>query len=554
MRLHNHKTSVSVDLLELRVLLSNSTSTTHPAVQPAVQTLQHSVAMLAGPAQSPVSTVVGNKSIFAGGRTDFYGGISKVVNIFDSFSDQWTSIANDHADAVGAVTVGNEVLLNTDHGRTQIEIYDSNINTFTAAALSQPRFGVASVSARNLAFFAGGSYLSRDQYTDSDVVDIYNGITGNWSVGHLSVPRKSITAIASDNLVFFAAGDSSGDSPAVVDIYNLSTGQWSVGHLSSGTTTNIAAEVVGNKVIFAGGEGRDVADVYDTQSGIWTTARLSEFGGHASAVVGTEAIFTSGGNPSGAPNIADIYNAVTNRWSKSVPPGSVAIENAAAVGNNAIFASNSDNAAVFNARTQSWSTIPFSNRRQSFGAVALGTRAIFAGGTGSSSTTASAAVDIYTDTEPSFSLNGRVERVGENSVAVTMNNIGDASLPAGYSINIYASNGHRIGGRMAVLGRTSISSPAVAGSSTRVSIPIESPPDGLTALVAAAVPPGRGHAVLFASMLDAFSVRRVAPAAVKEIEPSATPLISPGVFSMQPMHTLEPVDSHSRRDVPDVLA
>ena len=73
-----------------------------------------------------------------------------------------------------------------------------------------------------------------------------------------------------------------------VDIYDVADNTWTVSHLSA-PGNNIAAAAVGNKVVFAGGDGGIVSwarhtrvDILDMVSNTWSTDTLSEKkrGGH----------------------------------------------------------------------------------------------------------------------------------------------------------------------------------------------------------------------------------------------------------------------------------
>lgn len=88
-----------------------------------------------------------------------------------------------------------------------MDIYNTVTTARTTAKLSQPRSGVAAVSAGSKAFFAGGT--ASDNGERSDVVDIYDSSTTTWTVAKLSAARNELVATAAGNLVFFAGGSES---------------------------------------------------------------------------------------------------------------------------------------------------------------------------------------------------------------------------------------------------------------------------------------------------------------------------------------------------------
>ena len=80
--------------------------------------------------------------------------------------------------------------------------------TWSAAQLSEARFGLAAASAGNFAVFAGGTMPLGTLFIPvmSDAVDLYNNETGVWSTAQLSVARASLAAASVRNFVIFAGG------------------------------------------------------------------------------------------------------------------------------------------------------------------------------------------------------------------------------------------------------------------------------------------------------------------------------------------------------------
>jgi hypothetical protein len=96
-------------------------------------------------------------------------------------------------------------------------------------------------------------------------------------------------------------------------------------------------------------------------------------------------------------------------------------------------------ADVYDTTTRQVSTAPFTRRDASLGVAVSGTHAFFAGGDSFSDPSTEEAVDIYTDTAPSPVLSGAIRGAAGRTDLVTVWNSGDADLPAGATVNVYAS-------------------------------------------------------------------------------------------------------------------
>ena len=205
-------------------------------------------------------------------------------------------------------------------------------------SLSIPRIQMASATAGNKIFFAGGIEVPYDIYSRVDVYDI---ATNQWSTAELSdnlTDKLSIATLGSK--LFFAGGgdytaDWIGGASDKVDIYNATTNAWSRARLSE-DRGGIATATLGNKVFFAGGvkyyvtdaihrTATDKIDIYDNAANNWTTARLSQKRGDMSAASAGNKIYFTGGfyytnSMSGDMEYSktiDIYNGIIDTWSTS---------------------------------------------------------------------------------------------------------------------------------------------------------------------------------------------------------------------------------------------
>lgn len=190
--------------------------------------------------------------------------------------------------------------------------------------LSKVRTGITLATAGGYVFFAGGMYTTiaktntipardtawADAYATVDILDTQTGLM---SQTILSQPRCGMAAAVVGNKVLFAGGvgwENIGGTQvertyATVDIYDIVTKQWSSATLSV-ARSEIAATSVGSKAYFAGGLDTGatgvskVIDVYDAATGQWSTMQLRDAKRGAAAVTrGNEIIFAGGGATTG---------------------------------------------------------------------------------------------------------------------------------------------------------------------------------------------------------------------------------------------------------------
>jgi hypothetical protein len=277
------------------------------------------------------ATTVGSTALFAGGRT-VGGPFSNVVDIYNSASNTWSTAAlSQPRSNLAATGVGAQALFAGGFGGSMqgsyglsnvVDIYNSTSNSWSTAALSRARFALAATSVGNLAIFAGGNEDDSQtiDYNDSNAVDIYNSTNNTWSTAALSQAREGLAATSVGNLAFFAGGDFpiSGEPRGVsnvVDIYNSTTNTWSTAAMSQ-ARTDLAATTAGNEAFFAGGISQtgngysSVVDIYNADTGLWLTSTLSQpRAGLAGTAVGNDAIFAGGQvTVSGQSNVVDILS------------------------------------------------------------------------------------------------------------------------------------------------------------------------------------------------------------------------------------------------------
>lgn len=307
-----------------------------------------------------------------------------------------------------------------------VDIYNSNTNTWSVKTLSAARIVGASASVGNKVLFAGG----RQILNYSNRVDLFDVTTGIRSTYNLSQARTNMATAVVGNKVLFAGGETGNISNGVytvsnkVDIYDNSTGTWSSALLSS-KRDNITAAVVGNKVLFAGGIGvngvySNKVDIYDASTNTWSTLTMSEPKYSIAAATAGNKVYLAGGTTSNSgslTNRVDIYDALTNSFSYVTLSSPQMAMTVAQTPNRIMFAGGNvtwgnvgtNIVEVLNLNTNTWTTEYLSRPRFGLAAASYGNKAMFAGGAEVLSSYAlysiiSKRVDIWTDVAPNAKI------------------------------------------------------------------------------------------------------------------------------------------------------
>jgi hypothetical protein len=199
------------------------------------------------------------------------------------------------------------------------------LNATLTPFVTMPEQRSAAVAyAANKIVFAGGSSL-QESY-GSARVDIYDIITKTWTIAQLSVPRYGITAVVVGNKILFAGGESGelGDAlyqfHSEVDIYDAAANSWSVSSMSE-PQHSMAAAALGDKVFFAGGNTASTAytnkvEIYDASANSWSIKTLSELKDGISVVAADGKVYFAGGhtNSNSFSNRIDIYDDASDTW------------------------------------------------------------------------------------------------------------------------------------------------------------------------------------------------------------------------------------------------
>jgi hypothetical protein len=194
---------------------------------------------------------------------------------------------------------------------SRVDIYDVITGTWTSAELSNHGGHIATVSAGDKIFFAGGTDFTGN--ISSSKVDIYNASDNTWTTTNLSEPRSGIRAVKAGNKVLFAGGGTS----TKVDIYDLSLSSW-ITSFNLSQVTSSDAIALGNKAVFGITNG---VEIYDALSNSWSTKTFSQAQTQYSPAAFDNKIYLAGGYTStfGADytfsDVVHIYDVITNTWS-----------------------------------------------------------------------------------------------------------------------------------------------------------------------------------------------------------------------------------------------
>ncbi|HYV92509.1 MAG TPA: T9SS type A sorting domain-containing protein [Chitinophagales bacterium] len=296
-------------------------------------------------------------------------------------------------------------------------VFDATTLNHTWGNLSLSRAMIKTVSYGDKAYFGGGKYgyFADPQYTRN--VDVYDASTDSWSTLLLSKAREVGGAGAAGNKIVFAGGTGRSDISGPVymygtaDIFDATTGARISGKLSK-ARSNISVGACGNKIVFAGGWYWDfnynvlqsnAIDIYDAVTNVWSKTTLSIRRENISvAVVGDKIIFAGGtGGTYGQPvTNVDIYDVTNNAWSTTNLPTARYGMKSVVIGDNAYFAGGAfdpvqNEVNIYNTQSNSWSTIYLPTSLSGFSMSVINDKIYFAGGFSSSTNSYSDLVQIY---------------------------------------------------------------------------------------------------------------------------------------------------------------
>jgi hypothetical protein len=448
----------------------------------SVSAVDHMASALSVPRESPATAAVGSNGFFIGGRSS---NSLDATDIYDSSSGLFSTAALPEPGEGAAFHVGDKLTFiggddtRPDRIRFHVDTYHAASGKWTTAAAPRLTGGAATRIGHLIVYTAIAGSNGR-------FARVYSVDTGRWTSIPPPTPIFDSGTLFRGNLVYnLPEGMNS------VAIFHPRSMQWSIHRLPPLATSVAVNAIPGDEWILGGfspSEGLlNQVGIFDPDTGRLVQLQLSQpRGAVVTEVVGTKVLFIGGSFKDASGNrqqssVIDIYDAATGTWSTGtcpardftgIPP--------ARLGEKLIFPPADDGTTVvdvYDTRSAEWSTAPFSTDfRAAMGIALVGTQAIFGGGVNPSrgtslqeSVTPVDNVDIYTDLHPAPVLSGELAERQKRTVAI--NNAGDADLPAGATVALYASPSRTLEPASVLIGQTTLTSPLAAGSSIQVSIP-----------------------------------------------------------------------------------
>jgi hypothetical protein len=279
----------------------------------------------------------------------------------------------DIRDGMDILVVGSNILFAGGSNPTsdRFDILDMNTKEWTALTLPQKRYGIRGAVLNNVALFAGGAWNDNSSHIVDDV-DIYDCSVSPCvqSLSHALVPvRHSGASVTLGTKAIFAGGWEASAVSDDVSIYEA--GAWAHSAGLSVARGAIAATVVEDRALFAGGTSYDVQTLYNTvdiyncstDPCAWSTATLSQARMFMGATtVGKKALFAGGQTTNvntSRTNRVDIYDCTTAcAWSTATLPSASGVMIGRTVGTKAIFVDEKGNTDIYDLEKDTWYVAP----------------------------------------------------------------------------------------------------------------------------------------------------------------------------------------------------
>ncbi|MDQ6755920.1 MAG: hypothetical protein M3004_03205 [Bacteroidota bacterium] len=223
-----------------------------------VATNTWSTAELSTPRGDIGTGIIGNKIYFAGGGLDPYFDRSNKMDIYDASTNTWsTGLLTGDRIVSSAISINSQIYFaGGEDGNAilnKVDIY--NGSSWSTITMDEPKTAMASISAGNTIFWAGGitSYNGNNSIY-SDKVEMYDVTNGNHTSHQLVQARSYFYAVKKNNKILFYTGTTQSGSSTNVDIYDTNTQTWSACQIPQSIvgTGNIFS--VGDKIYLAGGQ------------------------------------------------------------------------------------------------------------------------------------------------------------------------------------------------------------------------------------------------------------------------------------------------------------
>jgi N-acetylneuraminic acid mutarotase len=298
-----------------------------------------------------------------------------VLNLDDP-SSGWTRAADlpnprDHLGAVAlngkAYAVGGQHLDEVSTNQTEVDAYDPATDTWTqVAALPVPTgHNHQSTFVRNGRIVVAGGETNGGQFL-ADARE-YDPDLDSWvALPSLPQPRQAGDAQQIEGRIYFTGGRATDGTPTTTTWAGDLTNTWETAAPMPIPLGEVAGGVIGH-TLYLVGEGSPATLAYDLATNTWTSAGLATrpfVGNHHAAEVYNGKLYLLGGLSGGAEGKVQIYDPVSNTWTRGADMPFAAGSSASALINGEIYVAGgivgsdtTDQVAKYNPATDTWTPL-----------------------------------------------------------------------------------------------------------------------------------------------------------------------------------------------------
>lgn len=271
-------------------------------------------AELSVPGSGMATAVVGNRILVAGGIVGNTG--STFVDVYDAAANSWTTtgLSTGRFSMVGAAAGGKALfaggLQYLSVYRDQVDIYDERTRSWSATRLTgrsgTGTVGIATAVLGDKIYLAGeaSDWYARGAGSYSSTINIYNAATDSWSQAALRQPRGYMAGIGMGGKLYWAGGVvRQGAQPFTdeVEIIDAATGTSTFGCLFQPNAFFTAVAKDRFIVFFTGqGQEKNKFDIYDTAANTWSVGVLPFALEGSSILPVNNTLYVAGGKVNGA--------------------------------------------------------------------------------------------------------------------------------------------------------------------------------------------------------------------------------------------------------------
>ena len=320
---------LSMGLVPLYSLIPKSDGR-HSALDTAIQTYLGTGLQLAPmptPRTSLAAVAANNIIFFIGGDRDT-GGITNVVEAYNTTENTWTTLApmpTARRGLAAAIVKGFIYCVGGDDGyftpMNTVEKYDISTNEWTTVKSMPTTRSDLAVAAVGGVIYAAGGYNEYNVMLDT--MEIYNPYIDKWVTSNpMPTPRMFLAAASLNNDIYFVGGAQYATSLNTVESYNTITDRWNTRASMPTYHSDLAAVTVNGLIYVLGGYNDQVRALntmaaYNPSTNRWNkmTSMPTARSGLAAAAV-DNIIYCGGGYGKffTALNKTEAYYPASNDW------------------------------------------------------------------------------------------------------------------------------------------------------------------------------------------------------------------------------------------------